>query len=133
MNMGSMLRFMLVAAAMVGCGGGGAEQNTSSPSQESQSAGGDPDNCSLFTVSECDTNKLCAPIWGWPMNVSENCFGARRSVICAKNPRGCDDSIFYARDPSGALWQFPSSCTPPGWPVEFPDEDTMMAPYCSQL
>lgn len=118
MHMGSMLRFMLVAAAMMmGCGG------------ESR----DSVDCTVLTAGECDANTLCAPIRGAPMNVSENCFDTGQFVICAKGPGWCADAIFYARDSSGTLWQFPNSCTPPDWPVEFPDEDTMMAPYCSQL
>ena len=78
------------------------------------------DDCSSLSEADCvAAGENCMPIHGSPYNESEYCAEPNQFVACVEAGQ-CGEIITKAHDPSGRLWFFSDSCTPPGWEIDPP-------------
>jgi len=94
---------------------------------------GDPStvDCARLGASDCmEYQDRCTTVMGRRVDEVGKCVGEAEFVACrAWGPRGCGAALTHARDASGALWMFPSTCLPPGWERE-PSEAERPSDLC---
>jgi len=120
-----------LAIAVMAAGCGSTSGQDSAPGTGGGDSGVPPSTdggleCSKLGRVECAEHPECLRIEGWRLDTSTGCFEYRRFAYCDE-ARPCGDPMEYARDPEGNLWEFPSTCTPPGWPIE-PRDDPYETP-----
>ena len=114
-NLNNTLALVVLVLSPIGCGDG--------PEETTARVGQPANECSALGPTECAENSLCLSVYGGRVNGPEQCVEDEQFAACVVDSEGCDTAIFYARKPSGELWQFPSSCTPPEWTVEYLSEN----------
>jgi len=155
MKVQSLIRFLALAFIAVGCGGIADDDasrsgqdgwsgkdtqgaNGANDKQEGQGAQGGNDGSSAvppgssvdagdpgFVDPQCGGEGHGAEIWGRRVNEAERCAGKSEFIECGEF-EACGAAMTYARSPSGELWEFPSTCTPAGWPVAYPSDDSFI-------
>lgn len=108
----------LSAATILACS---ADPDADSPSatQGDESTIG----CPQLTLDECARNTNCRTIQGHRVNSTEQCLESQSAAACtAVSASTCTNTITWAREPAGNLWQFSDSCIPAGWTPDNPTD-----------
>jgi hypothetical protein len=71
----------------------------------------DCERCKTFSVEECQTDALCAPLMGQRLDPQRNCY-ERLPAGCDRSYLLCGDALTTALAPDEACWMFPSTCQP---------------------
>jgi len=72
------------------------------------------ESCSELVGDDCGRYPQCGTIWGNPVDEAAQCIKRVQFVACT-DYQVCGGAITHARDDQGHLWQFTSTCIPPGW------------------
>lgn len=110
-----MLWLIPTVILLVGCGES-TEDESSKTNQPSQPAA----ECAKLTEAQCMENEACMPMLGMRVIEPDHCVDPGEYLGCTTEV-DCGDALSYARDSAGELWIFPNTCTPDGWPVEYPE------------
>ena len=72
--------------------------------------------CARLRVDQCPQHAFCQLIHGQPRDPTGTCMQPGELAGCTRIAV-CSDAVTHAIDPTGRVWQFPSSCKPaqPGW------------------
>lgn len=77
----------------------------------------DPDPSYSCPISpDCLKQFGCVAISGRSLDDAGVC-SEKATVGCRAKKTSCDEALTYAKAWDGRLWQFPTRCTPNGWPV----------------
>ena len=74
--------------------------------------------CSIYTTqSDCEADHRCVAVAGAVVVNPGDCVMHEEFLSC-EAARPCGPELMHARDPSGRVWRFRSTCIPRGWEYE---------------
>jgi len=93
--------------------------------------GGHASACAADTETSCREAAGCRTFTATQLDIEKACRRESAYAGCGAAGMDCDQSLTYARNASGQVWEFSSSCLPAGWSPIAPRDEATHWPTCA--